>query len=357
MAATTSILANPAAPSFASTSAPPLIIGPNGKVSLPPMGTGAWAWGDSLFWGYRKQEDEELARVFSTAVAKGAGFFDTAEVYGLGRSESLLGKFTAALPTDAQGQVAVATKFAALPWRTKRGDVVAAAERSVERLGRPVDLYQIHFPNAFANAAYWDGLGDAFEKGLVRAVGVSNYGSAAVRACHAALAARGIPLSTNQVQLSLVYRCPLENGLKATCDELGVKVVAYSPLALGLLSGKYSADRLPSGPRAQLARDLFGKEGGEGLLEAMRTVSHAHGDVPLTQVALNWVIAKGCTPIPGARTVDQLTQNLGTLDWTLSTLELAALDEASMSVPPLVPPEKAPFPKVDKDTGLVMFDS
>lgn len=231
-----SLLVPPAGASAAVTgsSSPPVQIDAKGKATLPPMGLGAWAWGDALFWGYRPSEDEELQRVFDYAVESGAGFFDTAELYGLGRSENLIRDFTSS--PEVVAKTSVATKFAALPWRTKRGDVVKAAQKSVERLGRPIDLYQIHFPNAYANEAYWDGLGDAFDKGLVRAVGVSNYGKEAVRACHAKLAARGIPLSSNQIQLSLLYRCPLENGLKEVHDELGVSTIAYSPLGLGLLS-------------------------------------------------------------------------------------------------------------------------
>ena len=397
------------------TPIPPVQIDARGKATLPAMGLGAWAWGDALFWGYRPSEDKELEQVFRYAVEKGAGFFDTAELYGLGRSESLIKDFTATTLGSADSsssssivaQTSVATKFAALPWRTKREDVVAAARASAKRLGkycivlllrcslfvdylpihasthlsppfpllslakgRPADLYQIHFPNAYANEAYWDGLGDAFELGLVKSVGVSNYGSAALRACHAKLAARGIPLSSNQVQLSLLYRCPLENGLKATCDELGVQTIAYSPLGLGLLTGKYDETKYPSGPRGKLAEALFGPKGNpeaaKKLFATMREVADAHsssgggdssGSRPLSQVALNWAIAKGTTVIPGARTLRQAQQNLGTLDWKLSGAEVAALDAAAAPLPPLVPPDQAPFPKVDKDTGLVMFDS
>ena len=93
--------------------------------------------------------------------------------------------------------------------------------------------------------AYWDGLGDCYDKGLVKAVGVSNYGAEAVEAVSKALGARGIPLYSNQIQYSLLYPFANSNGLKAKCDELGVKVLAYSPIGLGLLSGKYSKDKLP----------------------------------------------------------------------------------------------------------------
>ena len=125
-----------------------------------------------MFWGYSKDEDKELEQVFRYAIENGVSFFDTAELYGIGRSESLIKDFAARMEDDDRQKISVATKFAALPWRTKRGDVVNAAEASVRRLGRPIDLYQIHFPNAYANEAYWDGLADCFDKGLVKSVGV-----------------------------------------------------------------------------------------------------------------------------------------------------------------------------------------
>jgi hypothetical protein len=108
------------------------------KLIVPRLGLGAWAWGDTLFWGYDKDKDGELAEVFDYAVDKGVTFFDTAEVYGLGRSETLLGQFAAHHPKG--DSIQVATKFAALPWRTKPGDVLEAAKRSTDRLGRPIDL-------------------------------------------------------------------------------------------------------------------------------------------------------------------------------------------------------------------------
>ena len=95
---------------------------------------------------------------------------------------------------------------------------------------------RLQFPNAWANEAYWDGLGDCYDKGLVKAVGVSNYGADAVAAVSASLAKRGIPLYSNQIQYSLLYPFANSNGLKSTCDQLGVKILAYSPLGLGLQS-------------------------------------------------------------------------------------------------------------------------
>jgi pyridoxine 4-dehydrogenase len=321
------------------------------------MGLGAWAWGDSLFWGYSPTEDDELRRVFDYAVANSKSektLFDTAELYGLGRSESLLGKFSQSCPDKVQ----IATKFAPFPLRDTATSLVKACEASSKRLGgKPIDLYQIHFPNAWNNADFWDGLAMVYEKGLVKNVGVSNYGSDALRACHKALAERGIPLATNQIQYSLLYRYPEMNGLLETCKELDVKVLAYSPLALGFLTGKYTPEKLPSGPRNGLGKQLFQSPDYQNLLDTMTEIASKHSGGTLSQVAINWTRAKGTIPIPGARTISQVQQNYNALDWNLSAAEMQALDKAAEKVTTFVSPDKSPFPKEDKNTHLKMFDS
>jgi pyridoxine 4-dehydrogenase len=346
---------------------------PPRPIQLPPLGLGAWAWGDSFFWGYNPKNDDELQRVFDYAVANSKTssiLFDTAELYGFGRSESLLGEFSnkyystntdgvAAITTNKK-EIQIATKFAAFPTRTKPENVLKACEASLKRLGgdRPIDLYQIHFPNAWANEEYWDGLAQAYEKGLVKAVGVSNYGVDATRACHAALAKRGIPLSTNQIQLSLLYTHPLQNGLMDTCKELGVQVLSYSPLGLGMLTGKYTNKDPPQGPRKKLYEKLQETPDYDNLLAVMDQVAAQHGSpANKAQVAINWARAKGSIPIPGARTVRQVQQNYDALDWTLTKDEERRLDEAAAKVKTFVQPSESPFPKKDINTGLVMFDS
>ena len=327
------------------------VAGPlRGAYAFPEMGIGAWAWGDSLFWGYDPRKDDELREVFDFVAARKDGFVDTAELYGIGRSESLIAQFE-----RGGGSVKVASKFAALPWRTKRGDVVKACRASLKRLeADSMDLYQIHFPNAWANEAYWDGLADCFDLGLVKSVGVSNYGSDAVRAVASTLEARGIALASNQIQYSLVYPFANANGLKRTCDDLGVTVLAYSPLGLGLLSGKYGRDRLPSGPRAKLGEAFFAQPAADELLDAVRRVQGKHAGATSTQVAINWCRAKGAVPIPGCRTLAQVTQNYDALGWKMDGADVALLDAAANK---LKPPGSAGFPEKDINTGMRMFDS
>ena len=330
---------------------------PKEKLILPKLGLGAWAWGDRLFWGYNEKQDADLSDVFDYALSKGVTFFDTAELYGPGRSEELLGQFAARSPQS--DQIQVATKFAALPWRTKPGDVLEAAKRSTDRLGRPIDLYQIHFPNAWANEAYWEGLGQCVDSGLVKAAGVSNYGVDAMRACNAKLATYGVPLTSNQIQLSLLYPYPLQNGLIKACDELGVQVLAYSPLCLGLLTGKFrKPDKLPDGPRKALAEKYLDDPKFGELLATMTDLgAKNHGGANAAQMALAWCTAKGASVIPGARTVSQAASNIAAAKIKLSADEVARLDAAAAEVTLVVNPQTNPFPKKDVFTGLAMYDS
>lgn len=341
------------------------------KPKLPPIGLGCWAWGDALFWGYNPSQDKDLKEVFDYVVTQTSSpgdtssklpssvLLDTAEVYGFGRSETLIGDFSKNLSSEEQKKVVVATKFAAVPFRSKPENVVKAAQGSLKRLDRPIDLYQIHFPNAFANEAYWDGLADAYEQGLVKSVGVSNYGVDALVACHDALAKRGVPLTSNQIQYSLLYRYPEQNGLLQACKDLHVQVLSYSPLALGLLAGKYRTkedlEKIKGAPRKKLFAESIENAEFQRLLSTMERVASNHENANLAQVAINWCRAKGTIPIPGARNLRQVQSNYAALSWDLSPEEVALLDDAATYS--YISPNASPFPKKDKDTGLVMFDS
>ncbi len=294
---------------------------------ISPLGIGTWAWGDRLFWGFGRGYDEaDVQAAFQTSLAAGINFFDTAEIYGRGRSEQLLGQFI----RESGQSVVVATKFFPYPWRLRRADLLRALRKSLERLGLSrVDLYQVHWPNPPVSIETWmAGLADAVDAGLVRAVGVSNYNVEQMRRAHAALAERGVALASNQVQYSLLDRQPEQSDLADTCRELGVTLIAYSPLAQGLLTGKYTPQNTPSGVRRfRYTRQRLAQV--QPLIALLRQLGEAHGGKTPAQVALNWVICKGAVPIPGAKNARQARENAGALGWRLTDGQVAALDEIS----------------------------
>ena len=258
--------------------------------------------------------------------------------------------------------VVLASKFAPLPFRTTAKSVLQACEGSVKRLGgRPIDLYQIHFPGSCCNAAYWDGMAMAYERGLVKAIGVSNYGVDATKAVHDALAKRGIPLASTQIQYNLLYQFPEENGLLQACNDLGVQVLSYSPLALGLLTGKYDAESAKKirGPRREIFGKMLPDPQYRDLLISMHEVAKSHSSVEATlpQVAINWCRAKGTIPIPGARNIRQVESNFASLNWTMSQEEVEFLDKAAAGLAYLDPSAKPPYPQFDESMQLRMFDS
>lgn len=291
------------------------------------LGVGAWAWGDRLFWGFgRGYGVDDVRQAFEASVAAGVRLFDTAEVYGQGRSEQLLGEF---LKTTEE-RIIIATKFMPYPWRLTRGSLIRALRGSLKRLGvEQVDLYQIHQPLPPVNVETWmAALTEAVQAGLTREVGVSNYDRATMQRAYDALAREGIHLASNQVEYSLINRKVEKNGLLKHCQDLGVRLIAYSPIGMGMLSGKYTVENMPSGIRAGRYSRRF-IERLTPLLTLMKRIGSDHAGKTPAQVAINWVICKGALPIPGAKNLAQAEQNAAALDWRLTDDEVAALDEAS----------------------------
>ncbi len=298
-------------------------------IRIRPLGIGTWAWGDKLVWGYGRQyTDEDLREAFDTCVAAGITFFDTAEIYGWGRSERLLGRF---MRERGVGLV-IATKFFPYPWRLWQGALRRALCGSLRRLNtHQVTLYQIHWPFRPRSIDTWvQALAEVAEQGLTRAVGVSNYNRVQMARAYEILAQRGIPLASNQVQYNLLHREPERSGLLSLCLERQVTLIAYSPLAMGILTGKYDVDNPPPGVRGrrynrhQLARI-------QPLLALLKEIAAGRGKTP-AQVALNWVICKGAVPIVGAKNRRQAEENIGALGWRLSPEEVEALDQMSERV-------------------------
>uniref|UniRef100_A0A0E0IV31 NADP-dependent oxidoreductase domain-containing protein n=1 Tax=Oryza nivara TaxID=4536 RepID=A0A0E0IV31_ORYNI len=339
------LLRRPSPPAAALRIAPPLFwpwqkvkVGP---LSVSPMGFGTWAWGNQLLWGYQESMDTELQECFNLALKNGINLFDTADSYGTGRlngqSERLLGKFIREYegPMKSPDDVIIATKFAAYPWRLTSGQFVSACKSSLERLQLDrLGIGQLHWSTAnyapLQERALWDGLVEMYEKGLVRAVGVSNYGPKQLLKIHSHLSSRGVPLSSAQVQFSLLSMGDEQMELKTVCDSLGIRLIAYSPLGLGMLTGKYTTSNLPSGPRSVLFRQIL--PGLESLLTCLKRIAERKGKT-MSQVAINWCICKGTIPIPGVKTVRHVEDNLGALGWRLSPAEVSELEAAAMESP------------------------
>lgn len=296
---------------------------------ISKIGLGTWQFG-SKEWGYGQPYAEQGAHaIVRRALDLGVTLFDTAEIYGYGRSERILGQ---ALGADLNS-VFVATKiFPVLPLAPV---VEQRAVASADRLGaRHLDLYQVHQANPVVrDTATMRGMRALQRVGLVGEVGVSNYSLDRWRAAEAAL---GGPVLSNQVSYSLVDRAP-ERDLRPYAEAQGRVIIAYSPLAQGLLSGRYHRDNLPAN-RVRGANPLFLAENierADGLIGVLRTVADAHGATP-AQIALAWAIrSPAVTAIPGASSVEQLESNVAAADIELSDQEDQALRAASDGFQPI----------------------
>ncbi|HXX88594.1 MAG TPA: aldo/keto reductase [Acidimicrobiales bacterium] len=302
-------------------------------VVFPPMGVGTWAWGDKGTWGMGGY-DTSLTRTtihdaWEASIDAGITLFDTAEVYGRGESERIIGALLAGDPGRAGG-VVIATKFMPSPQKVfVRSSLLKALRASLRRLGlASVGLYQIHGPISLrSHEAMADALAAASDAGLVEAVGVSNYSAEEMAAIARALERRGLRLATNQVEFSLLRRAPETSGLLAACRDLGVLPLAYSPIGQGRLTGKYSAANPPPGRRTFATHPMSVVD---DVVALLRRIGDAHGGKRPSQVALNWVMAKGAVPIPGAKNRDQALENAGALGWSLDDDDMAELDEVAL---------------------------
>jgi aryl-alcohol dehydrogenase-like predicted oxidoreductase len=293
------------------------------------IGLGTWQFG-SREWGYGEPYAGQQAHVIvRRALELGVTLFDTAEIYGYGRSERILGR---ALGADRES-VFVATKiFPILPVAPV---VQQRAVASAHRLGiRRLDLYQVHVPNPVVrDGTIMRGMRTLQRVGLVGEVGVSNYSLDRWRAAEDALGSRVL---SNQVRYSLVDRAP-ERDLLPFAESHGRLVIAYSPLAQGLLSGRYHRDSRPVN-RVRAANPLFLPENLErasDLIAALREVADAHSASP-AQIALAWVIhSPAVAAIPGASSVEQLESNVAAAEIELTGEEYQALQAASARFRPL----------------------
>ena len=308
---------------------------PGTGIAIPPLGLGTWAWGDKSTWGmggYDSDLSERTIReAWDASLDAGVTLIDTAELYGGGESERIIGRLLAEDRAANRGTTPIlATKFFPTPWKLNvRSALLRSLRASVERLGvERVHLYQIHGPISLrGHGALADALAAGHEAGLLDAVGVSNYSIQEMRSIDRELQSRGLRLATNQIEFSLLRRSPESSGLIAACRELGVVPLAYSPIGQGRLTGKYSAANPPPGKRGFSAHPM---QLVDAVVAELRRIGAQHDGRTPSQVALNWLIAKGAVPIPGAKNRKQAEENAGALGWSLTDAELAALDAAAL---------------------------
>jgi aryl-alcohol dehydrogenase-like predicted oxidoreductase len=307
------------------------------NLQVPRMGVGAMVWGDpkglarlhpakTAYGGAHGMEEER--RAVEVSIQAGVDLFDTAAMYSGGAAELRLGELT-------RGRdVIIATKYpSGFSFRVE--DFPKELEMTLTRLGREcVDLYQHHYPNArLSIPKLMDLVADAVQAGKIKAVGVSNYSAQQMREAHAALAKRGIPLASNQVEYSLLHRKPEVDGVMDTCRELGITLMAYTPLAGGLLTGKYSAQNRPSGFFRRILPQYNRKslESIQPVIKLLLDIGTSYSKMP-SQVALRWLIENPVVlPIPGAKNGKQAMDNAEALSFSLTPEEVKLLDDATLS--------------------------
>ncbi len=292
-------------------------------IRVSRIGLGTWQIGAS-YWGWgREYTREEALRVIRTAIELGVNFIDTAEIYGGGTSERIVGVAI----RDVRDEVVVATKVSPLHL-TYRG-VRRALEGSLRRLGlRYVDLYQVHWPNPLIPLGQtMRAMEDLLEEGKIRAIGVSNFSLKRLEAARGHLSRHDV--ASDQVEYNLLKR-DVERDLLPYCEGERITLIAYSPLAQGLLTGKYGPGRMPRGlqRRVMMALKYGGVRRLTRVLEVLGEIAKRRG-VTVPQVSLNWVLrSRAVVAIPGAKRGEHVRQNVGAVGWSLTQEELEAIEAA-----------------------------
>ncbi len=313
----------------------------NSDLQVSPIGLGCWQFskGGGFIGKYWQGLSAETEReIVSASLSAGVNWFDTAEAYGLGKSEQALSAALTSLGVKP-GEVVIATKW--LPIGRFSRSIGRTIDRRLECLAPyPIDLYQIHFPASFSPVpSQLRAMAALAKAGKIRHVGVSNFSASQMRLAHRVLAEEGIALVSNQILYSLLKRSAETNGVMETAKELGITLIAYSPLAQGVLTGRFhenpaSFARL-SGMRAMNMRSERSRlERTRPLIEALRRIARERQVTP-AEVALNWTLTfhgETVVAIPGASKTAQAEHNARAMSFALTHDELAQIDELSREV-------------------------
>jgi aryl-alcohol dehydrogenase-like predicted oxidoreductase len=300
---------------------------------VTPIGLGCWQFASggfsSMVW--KAPPQEIIDQIVKTSLDSGINWFDTAELYGSGVSERALA--TALCKAGMEKDVIISTKWSPF-FRTAR-NIPRTIDERIDCLSPcKIDLYQIHMPYAFSSVeAQMDAMASLVKGGKIRYIGVSNFSAEKMRRAHTALAKHGLPLASNQVKFNLMDRTIEKNGALKAARELGVSLIAFSPLAMGVLTGKFHRDAglLKNTPFLRRARLKGQIEKTRALIKTLEEVAHVHG-CSVAEVALSWGVnfhGDTIVAIPGASKIEHVRQNVGALTLKLSPEEMARLDEQS----------------------------
>lgn len=276
-----------------------------------PLAVGCWSWGDRRTWGYGTRFAlADLSAATDVLLAAGVRCFDTAEIYGRGESERILGTLLAARCPQAL----VSSKFFPYPWRLTRSQFLRAVEGTARRLRRPdVAIYQIHHDGPWPLVRRWlDHLADARRRGLVGAIGTSNLGPGRLRQVARHLADRGERIAVHQTRYNLCDRRAERDGVLRFCREHGITVLAHSPLAQGMLTGRYGPENPPPGRRGRAVPPAALRQMAP-VVALLRRYARRLGTTPAA-CALAWLRHRETVPLAGlhdARQARELTEAIG----------------------------------------------
>ena len=307
----------------------------NTNIQITPIGLGVmqFAGGKGMFGAMFPNIPQTVKNeIIQTALDGGINWFDTAELYGFGRSEHALSEGLKAAGKE-DGDVVIATKWS--PFLRKARNIPRTIHKRLHHLnGYSIDLYQIHQPWSFSSPEEeMNAMADLVEGGKIKSIGVSNFDADTMRRAHAALRKRGHSLASNQVRYSLFDRSIESNGILDTAKELEITIICWGPLASGLLTGKFHQDpaRLkatPLGRRSMLRRDL---EKSQELISALKEIAAKQNATP-SQVALNWLVnfqGETVVAIPGASKPHHAKEAAAAMHLTPSGEDKNRLDELS----------------------------
>lgn len=307
-------------------------------VQITPLGLGCWQFSNRI--GFAGKFWPSLEEVPSDEIIKiswegGINWFDTAEMYGWGTSEKCVSHGLQKINAPVETAI-IATKWHPIARRAKR--MFHSIEEQIQRLAPyKITLYQIHSPTSLSSIKKeMEVMAELLKAGVIRCAGVSNYSARQMRSAYNHLEKRGLPLVSNQVHYSLLNRKIERNGILKTAQELGITIIAYSPLEQGLLTGKFHEN--PSLIKTRVGwRKYFplyrpsGLEKTKPVIETLKKIAEKYGATP-AQVALNWLIyfhGEHVVAIPGATRSEQASQNLGTFKFRLSESEMDEIDKVS----------------------------